>query len=205
VQYSVGWTPPGDAGDLIEKIPANVWQPASDADGEIRDGAWVVELTGPLDLTAGRPGCGSSHKERPHPGAQHTIPDVDGDRFARSPTTPPLDTAPTSNDATAATPAAKTGSASPRTYTGPTNLPLHGFTQNPISYARVTPALELPPGCNCSLCTIEAPAVGNPRDSATWSSPSPPSPRGDRQVGCATPATGVLASALTALAARDSS
>jgi hypothetical protein len=28
-----------------------VWTPAYDADGRVRDGAWVAELTGMLDLT----------------------------------------------------------------------------------------------------------------------------------------------------------
>ncbi len=82
VQYSIGWTLPSDAGNVIEQIPSHVWQPAYDADGEVRDGAWVAELTGLLDLTGWpedlRVIC---RKERPHPGAQLTITDVDGHRI----------------------------------------------------------------------------------------------------------------------------
>jgi Transposase DDE domain group 1 len=91
VQYSLGWTLPGDAGDLIEKIPASMWQPAYDADGDIRDGAWVAELTGLLDLGSWPAGIRViARKERPHPGAQLTITDVDGHRitaFATNTTT----------------------------------------------------------------------------------------------------------------------
>jgi hypothetical protein len=42
-----------DRFDLTEEIcatilalPADFWQPAYDADGQVRDGAWVAELTG---------------------------------------------------------------------------------------------------------------------------------------------------------------
>ena len=91
VQYSLGWTLPGDAGDLIEKISASMWQPAYDADGDIRDGAWVAELTGLLDLGSWPAGIRViARKERPHPGAQLTITDVDGHRitaFATNTTT----------------------------------------------------------------------------------------------------------------------
>lgn len=30
----------------VLKVPASAWTPAVEADGEIRDGAWVAELTG---------------------------------------------------------------------------------------------------------------------------------------------------------------
>jgi hypothetical protein len=32
------------------KIPAAAWAPAYDADGQVRPGAWVAEITGMLDL-----------------------------------------------------------------------------------------------------------------------------------------------------------
>ena len=82
VQYSVGFTLPTDAGTLIEKIPAKVWTPAYDADRQPRDGAWVAELTGILNLTGWPTGMRVIiRKERPHPGAQLTITDVDGHRI----------------------------------------------------------------------------------------------------------------------------
>jgi len=59
-----------------------VWTPAYDAHDEIRDGAWVAELTGQLDLTRWPAGMRVIvRKERPHPGAQLRITDVDGMRI----------------------------------------------------------------------------------------------------------------------------
>ena len=49
---------------------------------EPRDGAWVAEATGLIDLPAGRPGTRLIlRKERPHPGAQLRITDADGLRI----------------------------------------------------------------------------------------------------------------------------
>ena len=62
-------------------IPTQVWAPAYDADGEVRDGAWVAELTDLLNLTGWPAGMRVIvRKERPHPGAQLRITDVDGHR-----------------------------------------------------------------------------------------------------------------------------
>ena len=55
--------------------------PDDHADGTIRDGAWVAEATGLLDLSAWPTGSRVIlRKERPHPGAQLTFTDVDGHR-----------------------------------------------------------------------------------------------------------------------------
>jgi hypothetical protein len=46
-----------------------------------RPGAWVAELTGLLDLSGWPPGLRViARKERPHPGAQLRLTDVDGNR-----------------------------------------------------------------------------------------------------------------------------
>jgi len=37
---------------VLAKMPAGVWAPAYDADGQVRDGAFVAELTGLLDLSS---------------------------------------------------------------------------------------------------------------------------------------------------------
>jgi hypothetical protein len=50
--------------------------------GEIRDGAWVAELTGLLDLSDWPQGMRViARKERPHPGAQLRLTDIDGHRI----------------------------------------------------------------------------------------------------------------------------
>lgn len=81
VGYSVGFTLPTHTPSLLAKIPPEVWQPAYDADGEVRDGAWVAELTGLLELSGWPKGMRViARKERPHPGAQLRITDADGMR-----------------------------------------------------------------------------------------------------------------------------
>src|SRR5664280_3452311 len=50
-RHSVGFALPAHTAELLERIPAAVWAPAYDADGAIRAGAWVAELTGLLDLS----------------------------------------------------------------------------------------------------------------------------------------------------------
>ena len=143
VQYSVGFTLPGDAATLIEKIPATVWTPAYDADRMPRHGAWVAELTGLLNLTGWPAGMRVIiRKERPHPGAQLTITDVDGHRitaFATNTRTGQLADLELRHRRRARCEdrirLAKD--------TGLTNLPLHGFTQNQIWCAIVALASEL--------------------------------------------------------------
>jgi len=120
LSYSVGFPLPHNTSDLLEVIPAGVWTPACYAHDKIRDGAWVAELTGLLDLTGWPPGMQVIvRKERPHPGAQLRITDVDGHRitaFATNTKTGEVDTQlPTWNCGTAAEPDARTGSASRRT------------------------------------------------------------------------------------------
>lgn len=79
VSYSVGFSLPTNTAELLEQIPDNVWAPAYNAEGQVRDGAWVAEVTGLLDLTKWPDGMRViARKERPHPGAQLRITDVDG-------------------------------------------------------------------------------------------------------------------------------
>jgi hypothetical protein len=82
LQYSVGFpvTAPG-VENAVRQVPASAWTPAYDAGGTERDGAWVAELTGLLDLSGWPPGMRIiARKERPHPGAQLRLTDVDGHR-----------------------------------------------------------------------------------------------------------------------------
>jgi len=147
VQYSIGYTLPSDAGELIEQIPDQCWTPAWDAEGEPREGAWVAELTGLLNLNRWPKGMRViARKERPHPGAQLRITDVDGHRVTAF--------------------ATNTGTTNPGTRlaalelrhrrrarcedririakdTGLTNLPLHSFAQNQIWCAIIALAVDL--------------------------------------------------------------
>jgi hypothetical protein len=145
--YSIGFTLPEHTPELLEKIPASAWSPAYDADGNIRDGAWVAELTGLLNLSNWPKNMRViARKERPHPGAQLRITDTDGHRITAFAT----NTAP-----------GGPGTALPdlelrhrrraraedriRTAkdTGLTNLPLHDFAGNQIWCALVALAVEI--------------------------------------------------------------
>jgi hypothetical protein len=82
LHYSVGMTITSDMQAAIGKVPAGAWTPAYDGDGEIRDGAWVADITGLLDLSSWPAGMRVIvRKERPHPGAQLRFTDIDGHRF----------------------------------------------------------------------------------------------------------------------------
>jgi Transposase DDE domain group 1 len=82
LQYSVGMTITADMHDAILNVPARAWTPACDAGRQVRHGAWVAELTGMLDLSAWPKGMRVIvRKERPHPGAQLRLTDIDGHRL----------------------------------------------------------------------------------------------------------------------------
>ena len=83
LSYSVGFTLPFHTPQLYKLITdEDVWESALDADGDIRDGAAVAELTGLLDLTGWPTGMRIIvRRERPHPGAQLRFDDVDGYRL----------------------------------------------------------------------------------------------------------------------------
>jgi len=82
LSYSVGFGLSQDIVDNINLIPEQGWTPAYDGDGRVRDGAWVTELTGMLDLQTWPPGMRLIVRaERPHPGAQLRFTDLDGNRL----------------------------------------------------------------------------------------------------------------------------
>jgi Transposase DDE domain group 1 len=83
MSYSVGFPLPDNTPELLKLIPDPAWTPAYDSDGQVRDGAWVAELTGLLELDKNKWPKGMrviARKERPHPGAQLRITDIDGHR-----------------------------------------------------------------------------------------------------------------------------
>ncbi len=83
LDYSVGFPTSAAVRDAIGLIPAWVWRPAVTAEGGVRDGADVAEITGLLNLR-GWPGGMRVivRRERPHPGAQlDAIEERDGYRY----------------------------------------------------------------------------------------------------------------------------
>lgn len=82
VQYSIGFALTPTLASLVDELPDQAWQPALTSDGDIREGAEVVELTGVADL--GRWPAGMRlivRAERPHPGAQLRFTDASGRRL----------------------------------------------------------------------------------------------------------------------------
>jgi hypothetical protein len=88
--YSTGFTLTAGTPELLARIPESAWSPAYDSDGQPRDGAAVAELTGLLDLSGWPPGMRVIvRRERPHPGAQLRITDIDGNRITAFATNTP--------------------------------------------------------------------------------------------------------------------
>jgi hypothetical protein len=86
VEYSVGFALTEHIRDAIGLVPKQVWTQAIEADGEVREGADVAELTGLLDpaVLAGWPDGMRVivRRERPHPGAQLSLfEERDGYRY----------------------------------------------------------------------------------------------------------------------------
>ena len=85
LSYSVGFSLPSDLASIqkrLASIPDTAWEPAYDADREPREGAFVAEVTGLFDLASWPAGMRLIvRKERPHPGAQLRITDLDGMRI----------------------------------------------------------------------------------------------------------------------------
>jgi Transposase DDE domain group 1 len=123
------------------KIPAWAWTPAYDDDGKVRDGPWVAELTGLLDLASCPKGMRVIvRKERPHPGAQLRFTDLGGHRFTCFATT-----ATTGQLAELELRHRRRARCEDRNAkdTGLRNLPLHGYDHNQIWCQIVALACEL--------------------------------------------------------------
>lgn len=150
LQYSIGFALPTDFAEVLEKIPEQVWTEAYDADGKIRKGAHVAEVTDLLDLNSWPAGMRVIvRRERPHPGAQLRITDANGWRITAFATNtaiggpggpgtqlPELEL----RHRRRARAADRIRSAKD---TGLRNLPLHDFAQNQIWCAIVALACEL--------------------------------------------------------------
>ncbi|MGB3172095.1 MAG: IS1380 family transposase [Rhodococcus sp. (in: high G+C Gram-positive bacteria)] len=143
VSYSIGFGLTDAMVSALADVPENAWSVAVDSEDKVRDGAWVIDATGIIDVTAWPPGMRIIiRKERPHPGAQLRFTDSDGLRLTAFATNTVggqvqelelrhrrrarcEDRIRTAKD------------------TGLSNFPLHGFDQNRIWLALVELALEL--------------------------------------------------------------
>ncbi len=147
LSYSIGFTLPGNTAEVLTQIPAQVWAPAYDAHDQVRDGAWVAELTDLLDLSGWPKGMRViARKERPHPGAQLRITDVDGLRvtaFATNTTTGGPGTQLADLELRHRRRARAEDRIRVSKDTGLTNLPLHGFAANQIWCAIIALAVEI--------------------------------------------------------------
>jgi hypothetical protein len=77
VAFSFGFPITEEVRDAIAELDTDEWWDAIEADGEIRDGAWVAEVTDFLDLGPWPEGSRVIvRKERPHPGAQLRLFDM---------------------------------------------------------------------------------------------------------------------------------
>jgi hypothetical protein len=86
LEYSVGFAVTEHVRTAIKLVPTKAWSPAVDADGGVRDGGDVAELTGLLErqvLAAWPAGMRVIvRRERPHPGAQLSLfEERDGYRY----------------------------------------------------------------------------------------------------------------------------
>jgi hypothetical protein len=82
VGFSFGYAVDARVRDAVEILNTNDgWSPAIDSGGGIRDGAWVAEATGLVEMSSWPTGTRLIlRKERPHPGAQLRFTDSDGMR-----------------------------------------------------------------------------------------------------------------------------
>ena len=138
-----------------------------------RPGAWVAELTGMLDLAGWPKGMRVIvRKERPHPGAQLRITDIDGHRFTCFATS-------TRGGQLADLELRHRRRARCEDRircakdTGLRNLPLHGFAQNQIWSEIVALACELLAWMADARPAPAPPAAGNPSGCGCASSPPP--------------------------------
>lgn len=82
IRFSFGYPLSEPVRRALLDLEESAWEAAIDQDGRPRDGAWVTELTGQVNLEGWPEGTRLiCRRERPHPGAQLTFTDLDGHRF----------------------------------------------------------------------------------------------------------------------------
>jgi hypothetical protein len=173
--YSVGFSLPGELAaiqKILASIPAAAWTPAYDSDGQVRPGAWVAEVTDLFDLTGWPAGMRLIvRKERPHPGAQLRITDLDGHRitaFVTNTTRGQLADLELRHRRRAR---AEDRIRCPKD-SGLANLPMHDFAQNQIWCANVALAGDLVAWMQ-TLALTGHPANGPRPQRARWTASRP--------------------------------
>jgi len=82
VRFSLGYGLSESVREAVLAVPEADWAAALDQGGELREGAWVTELTEAVDLPEWPQGTRLiCRRERPHPGAQLSFTDHEGHRF----------------------------------------------------------------------------------------------------------------------------
>ncbi len=147
LQYSTGiGVAIGIDRDLLARLPRSAWTAALDSNGKPREGAQVAELTHLLpDLTGRGWPAGMrliARRERPHPGAQLRLTDIDGWRVTVFATNSPgTDLA--QLEVTHRLRARAEDRIRALKDSGLRNLPLHDFAQNQIWLETVLLAADL--------------------------------------------------------------
>ncbi|WP_268778006.1 IS1380 family transposase [Sphaerimonospora mesophila] len=143
LSYSIGFTLTDEVQAAIGVLPEQAWTPAYDAEGKVRPGAWVAELTSLVTLDGWPKGMRLIvRKERPHPGAQLRFTDIDGHRFTCFVTNTTRGQL-TDLELRHRRRARCEDRIRATKDTGLRNLPLHDFTQNQIWTEIVALACEL--------------------------------------------------------------
>ena len=192
IRFSLGYYVDERVGQAALALPKKRWRPALDADGqEEREGAWVAELTGQLDLSGWPEGTRLIvRKEIPHPGAQLRFTDLDGHRYQCFLTDQARrTTSPGSRRATACTPASRTGSRN-RKSSGWAGCPSRRSSPTRPGSSSCCSRKTCSPGSGCS-CSRANSRSRNRNGSATASSTSPAgSPAPAAAARCTSPPPG---------------
>jgi hypothetical protein len=179
VEFSFGFPVDWRIQTVVDVIPEACWHPAIQTDDDLREGAWVAEATGLVDLSGWPEGSRLIlRKEHPHPGAQLTFADVDGMRITAFLTnTPPAGSPARPPDWSCGivnTPGSKTGSAKPKPAGCVTCPAAAGTRTRPGSKSCSPPSIWSPgPRRSASPTPPNSPAARSP-PSATGSCTSPP-------------------------------
>lgn len=172
LSYSVGMTITEQIHQAVLKVPASAWTPAIEPGGEIRDGAWIAELTGNI-LTGWPKGMRLVvRKERPHPGAQLRITDADGMRLTcfatNTPDVPIAELELRHRRRARAEDRIRAARA-----TGLRNLPSTTPPRTRSGWRSSRSPWTCSPGCRCSPSPAP-PVAGNPAGCGSGCSPPPP-------------------------------